>query len=412
MSTKPLAAWLAEAGLRNLPLEELVDGFARRLNESGVPVARIFAGMNTLHSKMLFRSLIWDRATGPATHFEFQHADADRPIVQESPFAEMLRRHVAEWRVDPRLSSSLTEWPVFAELRDLGMTDWLGLTFPFGELTATTAGPRASEGVGQLWFVCSEATDRPQGFEESHLSALRQVTPLFALAVKAITMRSVGQGLLESYLGKDPAARVFAGTVRRGEVLSVEAVLFYADLRAFTALADTLPGRELVALLDDCFDCMVRPVERLGGEILKFMGDGLLAIFRTDERRRTETCTAALAAASEALDLMDLLAARRREAGQPTLGLDIALHVGTVQYGNVGTDARLDFTVIGPAVNEAARIEALCGPLGRPLLVSQAFAAAASANRKHLMSLGRHRLRGVREDTELFTLADANGPQV
>jgi adenylate cyclase len=108
---------------------------------------------------------------------------------------------------------------------------------------------------------------------------------------------------------------------------------------------------------------------------------------------------------------MDLLAARRREAGQVTPDLDIALHVGTVQYGNVGTDARLDFTVIGPAVNEAARIEALCGPLNRPLLVSQAFAAAATASRKHLISVGRHRLRGVREETEIFTLADANGPQ-
>ena len=109
---------------------------------------------------------------------------------------------------------------------------------------------------------------------------------------------------------------------------------------------------------------------------------------------------------------MDLLAAKRREAGQPTPGLDIALHVGTVQYGNVGTDTRLDFTVIGPAVNEAARIEALCGPLGRPLLVSQAFAAAASASRQHLVSLGRHQLRGVREETELFTLADTDTPAV
>src|SRR4029077_3304128 len=141
-------------------------------------------------------------------------ADADRPIVQESPFADMLRRNRAEWRVDPRLPSSLAKWPVFAELNDLGMTDWRGLTFPFGELAATIDGPQAREGVGQLWFVCSVATDRAGGFEESHLSALRQGTPLVALAVKAITMRSVGQGLLESYLGKDPAARVFAGTVR------------------------------------------------------------------------------------------------------------------------------------------------------------------------------------------------------
>ena len=181
-------------------------------------------------------------------------------------------------------------------------------------------------------------------------------------------------------------------------------MLFYADLRDFTALADALPGRELIALLDDCFDCMVRPMARRGGEVLKFLGDGLLAIFRTDGRRRAATCAAALSAASDALDLMDLLAARRREAGQPTPGLDIALHVGVVQYGNVGTGARLDFTVIGPAVNEAARIELLCKALGHPLLVSQAFAEAAAESRDHLVSVGRHRLRGVRDEAELFTL--------
>jgi adenylate cyclase len=389
MTKRSLAGWLADAGLRNLPLEELVDGFARQLNESGVPVARIFASTNTLHPMVVARSLIWNRATGPATHFEFQHADIDHPSIQTSPFGEMFQQGVSELRLDLRQPPSAGEAPVFAELRELGMTDWLGNTFPFGELGPSIAGPRARGGMGQLWFICSVAADRADGFEEEHLAVLRQVLPLFALAVKAVTMRAVGQGLLD-----------------------VEAVLFYADLRSFTPLADTLPGRELLALLDDCFDCIARPLTRLGGEILKFMGDGMLAIFRTDDRRRAETCTAALAAASEALDLMELLATKRREAGQPTLGLDIALHVGTVQYGNVGTDTRLDFTVIGPVVNEAARIEALCGPLGRPLLLSQAFAAAASANRQHLVSLGRHRLRGVREETELFTLADTDAPAI
>jgi len=139
--------------------------------------------------------------------------------------------------------------------------------------------------------------------------------------------------------------------------------------------------------------------------VLKFLGDGLLAIFRTGKRRRAEICAAALAAASEALDLMDILAAARREQARETPGLDIALHVGTVQYGNVGTDTRLDFTVIGPAVNEAARIEMLCKELGQSLLMSEAFASAAASSRPHLVSLGRHRLRGVRDDTELFGLA-------
>jgi adenylate cyclase len=327
------------------------------------------------------------------------------PTVKTSPFTDMLRQGVNVQRVDLRPPGAAAESPVFQELRDLGMTDWLGHTFPFGELTPSASVSQASEGMGQLWFVCSLATDRSEGFDEKHLASLRELAPLFALAVKAVTMRAVGQGLLEAYLGTDPAARVLAGTVQRGDIVAVEAVLFYADLRAFTPLADTLPGRDIVALLDDCFDAIARPLTRRGGEILKFMGDGLLAIFRTGERYRAETCSAALAAASEALDLMELLAAQRREAGQPTPGLDIALHVGTVQYGNVGTESRLDFTVIGPAVNEAARIEALCGPLDRPLLISEAFAQAAVGNRRHLVSLGRHQLRGVREATELFALA-------
>jgi adenylate cyclase len=400
-----LSAWLADAGLRNLPFEELVDGFARRLNEAGIPVARVFVGMNTLHPQVLARSLIWDRATGPAQRFEFAYAEIDQPIINESPFAGMLKDGAFDRRLDLKQAPVPGEVPVFAELRGLGMTDWLGNIFPFGELAPTVVSPFANEGVGHLWLASSFATDHPDGFAEPHLAALRAVLPVFALAVKAVTMRSVVHGLLESYLGADPAQRVLAGTVRRGVVQGVEAVLLYADLRAFTPLADSLPGDQLIALLDGCFDCMVRPVNRHGGEVLKFLGDGLLAIFRLSHRRRPEICASALAAASEALDLMELLAADRLKDGKPTPGLDIALHVGTVQYGNVGTDARLDFTVIGPAVNEAARIELLCKELGHPLLVSQAFAEAADDGRGHLVSLGPHRLRGVRDETELFTLA-------
>ena len=405
MTVAGLVSWLAGAGLRNLPFEELVDGFAKRLNEQGVPAARLFVAMNTLHPLILVRSLIWDRATGPAVRFEFEHAEIDEPIMQQSPFAAMLRDGVAERRYDLRPSPPADDLPVFAELRGLGMTDWLGSVFPFGELRPGADVPRANAGVGQLWLAMSVATDRAAGFEESHLAMLREILPVFALAAKAIAMRAVGQGLLEAYLGADPAARVMAGTVQRGEVQGVEAVLLYADLRSFTPLADSLPGAELLALLDGCFDCMVRPVNRHGGEVLKFLGDGLLAIFRLKERQQAMTCSSALAAASEALDLMELFAAERLKEGKPTPGLDIALHVGTVQYGNVGTDTRLDFTVIGPAVNEAARIEVLCKELGQSLLMSATFAEAATANRAHLVSLGRHRLRGVREDTELFGLA-------
>ncbi len=405
MSPIVLTHWLADSGLRNLPLEELVDGFARRLNDAGVPVARAFVGMNTLHPLVRARSLIWDKITGPSTHFEFQHSEIESPVWRQSPFVPMLRDGIFERRVrvdDPRAAA---ETPVFQELYDAGMTDWLGSIFPFGELTLQVGGSQTAEPASALGFVVSLATDRVGGFTEAQFETLRAMLPLFALAAKATTIGALGQGLLAAYLGDDPARRVLAGTVRRGEVESVEAVLLYADLRSFTPFADSLPGADLMTLLDGCFDCMVRPVNRHGGEVLKFLGDGLLAIFRTNERRRAEICASALAAASEALDLMDILAAARLEQGKGTPGLDVALHVGRVQYGNVGTDARLDFTVIGPAVNEAARIEVLCKELGHPLLMSEAFASAAISSRPHLVSLGRHRLRGVREDTELFGLA-------
>jgi adenylate cyclase len=381
----------------------MVDGFSRRLNDIGVPVARTFVGMNTLHPMVRARSLIWDRATGPNAHFEFHHVDIEAPIIRESPFASMLLHGVAEQRYDLTSPLPVHEVPVFEELRAAGMTEWLGRVFPFGELAPQIGGPGSAERVGELWLVCSVTTDRPGGFAEAHVEILRGLLPVFAVAAKATTMRAIYQGLLAAYLGDDPASRVLSGTVMRGEVQGVEAVLFYADLRDFTALADSLPGRDLILLLDDCFDCMVHPVVARRGEILKFMGDGLLAIFRMDDRPVAEICRAALDAASDALGLMGALAASRGE--KPTPGLDIALHVGHVQYGNVGADARLDFTVIGPAVNEASRIELLCKELGHNLLTSQPFARAAEASRHQLRSLGRHRLRGVREDTELFGLA-------
>lgn len=397
--------WLTDAGLRNLPLDALVDGFAQRLNDLGVPVARAFVGTNTLHPMVRARSLVWDRAVGLGKRFEFRHADVEAPILRESPFAAMLRDGRLEQRRDLTSPSTAPEVPVFEELREAGMTEWLGRVFPFGELAPQIGGPDDAERVGELWLVCSVTTDRSGGFGEAHLATLRALLPVFALAAKATTLRTVYQGLLAAYLGHDPASRILAGTVQRGEVQSVDAIVFFTDLRGFTTLADVTPGQEVISLLDECFECMVAPVVQQGGEVLKFMGDGLLAAFAARPETRPEACRHALDAAVEALGLIDALNGRRRAQGRPATSLDISLHLGTVQYGNVGTASRLDFTVIGPAVNEAARIEKLCEPLGQSLLVSRQFAEAATSCRSRLVSLGRHRLRGVREETELFGLA-------
>jgi adenylate cyclase len=409
MSEAVLAAWLAEAGLRNLPLDEMVDGFSRRLNALGVPVARSFVGMNTLHPMVRARSMIWERSSGPNAHFEFGHVDFDAPILRRSPFLPMLRDGVMMRRVRVDDAAASQETLLFAELHAAGMTEWLGRVFPFGSLmpVAGLGAPDSAEHAERLFFVCSLSTDQPGGYREHDMAVLDRLLPLFALAVKAVAIGAVGHDLLAAYLGDDPASRVYAGTVLRGSVQSVEAVLLYTDLRGFTALADVTPGPELIALLDECFECMVEPVAQGGGEVLKFLGDGLLAAFAVIAGNRDAVCSSALDAAVEALARIEALNVRRRAAGRPAIALDVSLHIGTVQYGNVGTATRLDFTVIGPAVNEASRIERLCEPLGRHLLMSQHFAEAAVSSRSRLVSLGRHPLRGVREPTELFALAAA-----
>lgn len=409
MSEAVLAAWLAEAGLRNLPFDEMVDGFSRKLNELGVPVARTFAGMNTLHPMVRARSMIWDRSSGANAHFEFGHVDFDAPILRRSPFLPMLRDGVMVRRLRVDDPAAVREAPLFDELHAAGMSEWLGRVFPFGSLMPPPGlgVSDSAEHAERLFFVCSLTTDQPGGYREHDMAALDRLLPLFALAVKAVTIGAVGHDLLAAYLGDDPASRVYAGTVVRGGVQSVEAVLLYTDLRGFTALADVTPGPELIALLDECFECMVEPVAQHGGEVLKFLGDGLLAAFAVIAGNRDAVCGAALDSAVEALARIETLNARRRAEGRRTIELDVCLHIGTVQYGNVGTATRLDFTVIGPAVNEASRIERLCEPLGHHVLASDQFAEAASSSRSRLVSLGRHQLRGVREATELFGLAGA-----
>ncbi len=405
MTSIALAAWLAQAGLRNMTLEELVDGFGRRLNDAGLRVERMFVGMNTLHPMVRARSLIWDAGEGVARQFEFVHSEIDSTEIRNSPFAVMLLDGVSERRRRVDGIDDLGGVPVFEELRAAGMTEWIGWAQSFGELSLQVGSPAEAEHSERLGLVFSASTDRPSGFRDGDVALLREVVPIFALAVKATSMRGIGHGLLAAYLGSDPASRILSGTVLRGEVMSVEAVVFFTDLRGFTSLADTMPGRELIALLDDYFTCMVQPVVAHDGEVLKFMGDGMLAAFAVILDDHAEVCAAALAAAEEVLTRIDALNIERRSSGRPATSLDISLHIGRVLYGNVGSDTRLDFTVIGPAVNEAARIEALCEPLGQALLISQAFAEAATASRDRLISLGRHRLRGVREDTELFGLA-------
>jgi adenylate cyclase len=291
-------------------------------------------------------------------------------------------------------SEALLDFPVLEELASAGAADYFAQIVRFG-----TKGD-ASRGTG---IGYSFATDRREGFGEDDLTLLQAVLPALSLAMMTHAGHIIASGLLAAYLGDDAGRRVHAGAVERGSVESIRAVLWFADIRGFTKLADGSPGLDVIALLDEVFEILTAPLRLRGGQVLKFMGDGMLAIFPLLAETQAETCRHAIDAATEAMHTLDRVNRARAEASKPIAEVDLALHIGEVLYGNVGAADRLDFTVIGPAVNEAARIETLCEPLGRKVLVSAEFAAAAP-NCNDLQPLGRHRLRGVREPRAIYGL--------
>jgi adenylate cyclase len=256
-----------------------------------------------------------------------------------------------------------------------------------------------------IFFSCT--TDMQGGFDDGHLSQLAALLPYLALAVKSRSMFDVAHTLLETYLGVDAGRRVLTGEIDRHSVQRIHAVIWLCDLRGFSAVANRVSQEELIEILDSYLELMARPVLGNRGQILKFLGDGFLATFDLSLRDRQAACIDALMAAEQLLAALPQFNAERRTGGKRTLDFGVALHLGEVLYGNIGSSERLDFTVVGSAVNEASRIEGLCRPLQRKVLVSNMFSEAAVASAGRLISVGVHALRGIREPQELFTIANA-----
>jgi adenylate cyclase len=226
--------------------------------------------------------------------------------------------------------------------------------------------------------------------------------PAFAAAAELINLERMSRVLLQTYIGKSTGNRVNAGEIRRGDVSRIRAVLLFSDLRGFTQLSEALPGESIIDLLNEYFETLSAPFTAAGGEILKFIGDAMLAIMPVDgngDAAVRETCEIALAAANEAVAALAHLNDGCRMAGKPCFSAGLALHMGEVLYGNIGTPDRLDFTVIGPAVNLVSRIEHFCADAGHPLVLSADFAHAVSVP---MQSLGRHELKGFAEKQEIF----------
>ena len=404
-----LPLWLIERGMQGLPLGEQIDGFCRRIFDSGFPMRRAQMGMYTLHPRYGSHTFVWRPTAEGIEHVPREHALLSRDVYLKSPVHHMRTRGLLALRRRLDLDGP-DEFALFSELRAEGLVDYSAHIVPYapprkeigaeGSASAHAAGA-AGEVLDGIFFSC--ATDRPEGFDDGQLEQVAQALPFLALPLKSRLTYEVASTVLETYLGRDAGHRVLTGAIERGSAETIRAVIWFSDLRGFTRLTDTQPREVLIAALDDYLEAMAAPVQANNGQILKFMGDGLLATFDLTGRDDAAVCRDALAAAAQLRDAFPATNAAREADGKPVMDFGLALHLGEVFYGNIGASDRLDFTVVGPAVNEASRIQSLCRPLERNVLISSAFRETAGSQ-VGLESLGFQALRGVREPQELFGL--------
>jgi adenylate cyclase len=366
-----LGDWLAGApfGLPNLA--PLHDAFCRELIRRGLPVWRCSLSLETLHPELGGIQFVWragEHSTSNSLRAGLESSSEylDSPIFIVDQTGEPFRR---------RLDRPAPELPLLEELRLAGATDYVIFPLPFVDRRRSA--------------TMSYATQAPSGFAPADIDELGFATRAFSPYAEKHALRRIGVDLMEAYIGRLAGEKVFDGRLDRGAFERIEAAVWFCDLRGFTKWSDVAPIGEVIERLDQWFDRLAEPLARHGGEILKFMGDGMLAIFPGEPR---DACARALAAACEAVEAVGAMV--------PPMPFGLALHVGEVAFGNVGSRTRLDFTVIGPTVNHAARLEELTKPLGRTVLASGAFAACIDAG---LVPRGRHALRDVAEPEEVWT---------
>jgi len=403
------ATTLVERGLQGLPVAEQVDAFCRDVTQAGFRARRFNMSIGTLHPRHGAHSYVWRRDEGLATELHPRRPEGVSEGYLKSPIYRL--RNTDEVTLRRRLDAGgPVDFPILEDLREAGMTDYAARLVSFGEAqqrdpTKLFDPKRNRPDLMQgIFFSC--ATDAPEGFDEGHLNQVGELLPYLALAVKSRSTFDVAQTLLETYLGPDAGGRVLTGEIDRHSVQNIQAVIWFCDLRGFSRMASRISQGALVELLDTYLEIMARPVLDNRGQILKFMGDGFLATFDLAARSQQMVCADAVQAARQLVAHVPQFNASRRADGKETLDFGVAIHMGEVLYGNIGTKERLDFTVVGSAVNEASRIEGLCRPLGRHVLVSSAVHNAAAPANGALLSLGVHALRGIGEPQELFTIAD------
>src|SRR3954469_12698026 len=384
--------WLVQAALGGRTQGELLQGICERFVEGGLPLKRVAAGSGLLHPTIDSRGFRWVRGEA-VQHEEYFHDRVTMDDWEKSPFRTLVEGNERSMRRRLDGDYRAGEYELLDSLKADGATDYYAVIHRHGD-------PTVSGKLGD--FVSSWTIDRPGGYSEQEIAQVERVASAFALSYQSRSMHGTIRTLLETYLGRGAAQRVLLGNINRGQADEIQTVIWYSDLAHFTRIADEVEREHLLSFLNEYAACLVEAIEAHDGEVLKFVGDGILAIFGAADPGIARSN--ALDATIRAEQRVAALNAQRSAQGQRTTDFYLALHCGDLLFGNFGSTNRLDFTVLGPAVNEASRISGMCRSLDQRVIVSSAFAESAGPRRRDLVSLGRYALRGVGQPQELFTI--------
>ncbi|WP_170561267.1 adenylate/guanylate cyclase domain-containing protein [Ruegeria atlantica] len=393
-----LINWLVTRGLEGVEKEELLEEYCNRLVDLGVPLMRFHAAQSTLHPVYGGTGYSWYHGKG-GEYQKFEYSEQPSEQWRASPLFAVLNEGLSvvhERLVDQNQPS---RFPLLNELREHGATEYYatGVSFNVPTHNQPKDAEEAVSGVLLSW-----TSNAPEGFKDSDLALINTALPHLGLALKSANNERISKDLMRVYLGRDAGRRVLSGEIRRGSLQQIDAVIWNFDLEGFTSLSENLPGNALIEMLNEYLAAVIDVVHQCGGSILKFMGDGLMAMFDVGEI--DADARAAMMAVAELQKRMADLNAQRTDDGLPVSNYTLALHAGEILYGNIGSENRLDFTVIGPTVNQTARIAGMHRSLGQRILISDDVARAAQPCASELVSVGRYMLRGVAEPKELFTV--------
>lgn len=389
-----IRGWIIDAGLAGLDEQRLLSGVGTRLVAAGLPLAGITLVSDTLHPILEGHAFLWRHDEPDMAPIAYGR-DYDVAGWEASPFSHLDRSgdRVLLRRLTPATD---TEFNYLSGLRAEGHTGYLAVIERFGGTGLDGIGVGGMDCVYISWTTRADG-----GFDDHQVAAILSLTPSLALAIRSASLAGIGHTIARTYLGRDAGAQVMAGRIMRGVADRMDAVLWFSDLRDWTRISGAMPPDQVIPFLNDHVEPVVAAIHAQGGDVLKFMGDGILALFAAGDR--PSAAVRALTAAAEASDGLQGVAARRGAEGLPSTGLYLALHAGPVFYGNIGGPDRLDFTAVGPAVNEVARIAAMCRSVDRPMLLSEAFVETLDRDRHPVASVGRFALRGVDGAQHLYT---------